>query len=105
MIMALKASDIPFEVPRRRTAREDYLARLLDEPDVHAKLQKEYPTLAGRPPQEVHAILSWAVNEKLVKRRVTMFGTRVSMQENYIALPGISAPLLCLASLQTMATS
>jgi len=80
MIMALKASGIPFDYPKSEQP-EDYLALLLDEPDAHEKLRREYPTLAGRPPREVHAVLSWAVNEKFVKRRVTMFSTRVSMQE------------------------
>lgn len=80
MIMGLKASGIPFDCPESEQP-EDYLARILDEPDAHEKLRREYPDLAGRPPREVHAILSWAVNEKLVKRRVTQFSTRVSMQE------------------------
>ncbi len=80
MIMAIEASGISFEYPKEEQP-EDYLARLLDEPDAWAKLRKEYPAMAGRPPREVHAILSWAVNEKLCKRRVTTFTTRVSMQE------------------------
>lgn len=80
MIMALKASGIPFDCPESEQP-EDYLTLLLDEPDAHEKLRREYPSLADRPPREVHAILSWAVNEKLVKRRVTQFSTRVSMQE------------------------
>ena len=80
MVMALEASGIPFDYPESEQP-EDYLAMLLNEQDAYEKLRREYPTLAGRPPREVHAILSWAVNEKLVKRRVTMFSTRVSMQE------------------------
>lgn len=80
MIMALEASGISFEYPKNEQP-EDYLARLLDEPDAWAKLKKEYPAMAGRPPREVHAILSWAVNEKLCKRRVTTFTTKVSTQE------------------------
>lgn len=80
MIMALEASGIAFDYPKDEQP-EDYLARLLDEPDAWAKLKKEYPAMAGRPPREVHAILSWAVNEKLCKRRVTTFTTKVSTQE------------------------
>lgn len=80
MVMALKASGIPFEHPAGEQP-EDYLARLLEEPDAYEKLRREHPVLASLPPREIHAILSWAVNEKLVKRRVTMFSTHVSMAE------------------------
>lgn len=80
MIMGLKASGIPFDYPSNEQP-EDYLAKILDEPDAHDKLLREYPSLAERHPREVHAILSWAVNNKLCKRRVTQFSTKVSMQE------------------------
>jgi hypothetical protein len=79
-IMALEATGIGFEYPKD-VQPEDHLATLLDSPEAEAKLRKEYPGLSGRPPREVHRILSWAINELLVRANVTTFTTRASIAE------------------------
>jgi hypothetical protein len=82
MIMALKATGIQFESPEGMQP-EDYLASLLDTPAAFAKRDQEFPwaTRAKIHPREVHEILSWAINELLVKKRCTTFTTRASTQE------------------------
>lgn len=81
-IMALKATGIQFESPEG-IQPEDYLASLLSTPAAFAKRDQEYPwaTRSNIHPREVHEILSWAVNELLVKRPCTVFTTRASIRE------------------------
>lgn len=79
-IMALEASGIGFECPDG-VQPEDYLAGILDAPEAHEKLKREFPTLKNRAPREVHSILSWAINERLVRSKVSLFTTRASLQE------------------------
>lgn len=79
-IMALEATGIGFEYPNG-VQPEDHLASLLDSPQALMKLRKEHPGLSGRPPREVHMILSWAINELLVHASVTTFTTRASLTE------------------------
>lgn len=78
-IMALRASGIPFIHPRD-TQPEDHLAQILNSPEAHEKLRKEYPHFASRPPREVHAILSWGIN-KLAGKQVSIFTTRATTKE------------------------
>lgn len=80
-VMALRASGISFTYPAAGMQPEDYLAEILDSPEAWAKLKAEYPQRGKRPPREVHAILSWAINEKLAKRKVSVFTTRVGLSE------------------------
>ncbi len=82
MVMALKATGIPFESPEG-IQPEDHLASLLGSPEAFEKRDREYPwaMLANVHPREVHELLSWAVNELLVGRPCTVFTTRASIQE------------------------
>jgi len=80
MVNALAASGIPFSAPEG-VQPEDHLAAILDTPEAKARLASSYPYFAERKPREVHAMLSWAVNERFVGRRVTMFSTTVDFAE------------------------
>lgn len=80
MINALEATGIPLPVNVQGQA-EDALARILNTQEAKAKLAKEFPQMAMFPPREVHAMLSWAVNERFIGRRVTMFSSSVSLKE------------------------
>jgi len=79
MINALKASGI--RIPVTEGQPEDTLAKILGSKEAKDKLAKEFPSMASMPPREVHAMLSWAVNEKLVGAKVTTFASSVSLQE------------------------
>jgi hypothetical protein len=79
-INILTASRIPFDCPAGMQP-EEHLRRLTEEPDVKEKLAREFPRMAHLPPREVHDILAWVVNEKLCKRKVTMFSMRVDLRE------------------------
>lgn len=79
MINALKASGI--KLPATPGQPEDYLAQILEGQEAKDKLARDYPAMASMPPREVHAMLSWAVNEKFIGRKVTTFTTSVSLNE------------------------
>lgn len=79
MINALKASGIA--MPATKGQPEDVLTEILDSQEARDKLARDYPQMASMPPREVHAMLSWAVNEKFIGRRVTMFSMSVSLNE------------------------
>ncbi len=79
MVNALLASGI--QLPPYEGQPEDALAKILDSPEAHEKLARDYPQMAAMPPREVHALLSWATNEKFLKRKVTTFASSISMNE------------------------
>ena len=79
MINALKATGI--KLPAVEGQPEDQLAKILGSREAKDKLAKEFPSMASMPPREVHAMLSWAVNEKLIGSKVTTFSLSVSLQE------------------------
>lgn len=79
-IMALKASCIPFDYPSS-IQPEDYLSKLLSTKEAYALRDTKYPWAKNIPPREVHAILSWAINEKLVSRKVSLFTERGTTKE------------------------
>ena len=79
-VMALRATGIPFASPAEMQP-EDYLSVILDGREAREKLDRDYPVLAHREPREVHAILSWAINERFVRRKVTVFTTLATIQE------------------------
>jgi hypothetical protein len=79
-IMALRATGIPFDYPSG-IQPEDHLAEILGGQEAREKLLTEYPTLSNRPPREVHAILSWAINERFVRRKVSVFTVRATVRE------------------------
>jgi hypothetical protein len=80
MINALRATGIAMPSGIQGQP-EDALARILDTPEAKAKLAKDFPAMASLPPREVHAMLSWAVNEKFIRRKVTTFSVAVTLQE------------------------
>lgn len=80
VVMALRATGIEFAFPEG-TQPEDHLAQILDGEEARAKVRAEYVTMANRPPREIHAILSWAINERLVGRKVSVFSTKVTVEE------------------------
>lgn len=82
MIMALKATGIPFSYPKD-VQPEDHLAAFLSTPEAYARRDAEYPwaKASKTPPREVHALLSWAVNECLTALPRTIFTPSVSLQE------------------------
>lgn len=82
MIMALKTNKIEFESPQN-TQEEDYLSSILDSNEAHNVMKNRFPwaVAEGRPAREVHGMLEWAVNEKLVGRPVVTFTTLASMAE------------------------
>ncbi len=90
MINALKATGIPMPVGIKGQP-EDILARILDTPEAKARLAKDFPAMASLPPREVHAMLSWAVNEKLIGRRVTIFNVAVTLEEIFFRIMKYSA--------------
>ena len=79
MINALKASGI--KLPAVEGQPEDALSKILASREAKDKLAKDFPSMASMPPREVHAMLSWAVNEKLMGAKVTTFSSSVSLQE------------------------
>jgi len=81
-INALLASGISFDYPHDMQP-EDYLTQILESPEAWKKLQKEYPQLItqGYHPRHVHKILEWAINDKLVKRKVVRFTTNASIHD------------------------
>lgn len=80
MINALKATGIALPAGIQGQP-EDALTEILDSQESREKLARDYPQMASMPPREVHAMLSWAVNEKFIGRKVTMFSTSVSLAE------------------------
>ena len=82
MVMALKASGIPFDCPEG-IQPEDHLSLILGAPEAWELLEREYPwaVRAETPPREVHGLLSWAVNERFARRHCTVFTSRASIQE------------------------
>lgn len=82
MVMALKASGVPFLSPTG-VQPEDHLSSILATPEAYARRDLDYPWArdANVPPREVHGLLSWAVNERFTKAPRTVFTTRASIQE------------------------
>jgi hypothetical protein len=82
MVMALKATGIPFDYPQG-VQPEDHLAAILATPEAFALRDSAYPWAknAKIPPREVHGLLSWAVTDRLVGQNCTVFTTRASIQE------------------------
>lgn len=72
MVMALLGSGVEFSVPPG-VQPEDYLTELTEAYDARAYRQAKHPHLAHRRPREVHAVLSWVVNTKLIGHTVTQF--------------------------------
>jgi hypothetical protein len=79
-VMALRATGIEFSFPSD-VQPEDHLAHILGGEEAREKVRREYPSMAKRPPREIHAVLSWAINERFVGRKVTVFSPRVTMEE------------------------
>lgn len=81
MICALDASGITYEYPETMQP-EDYLMQILETEESWKKLRSEYAWAVrdGYSPRHVHAMLDWAVNEKLVGSPVVETKT-VSIQE------------------------
>lgn len=81
MVHALEICGIMYSHPDGMQP-EDYLAKLLESPESYSRMARLYRWAVGTyRPRHIHAMLSWAVNEKLVGREVTFFTERASMQE------------------------
>ena len=81
MVHALEVSGIPFTYPEDMQP-EDYLTNILESKEAYSRLVKLYKWAVGKyPPRQVHAMLSWAVNEKLVGTPCTFFTTNATIQE------------------------
>ncbi len=82
MIVALLASGIQFEVPEE-TQAEDHLTQILESDEAWEKLQKDFPWAikGGYSPRNVHGMLSWAVNDKLIGKKVTSFRTDADIEQ------------------------
>lgn len=79
-VMALRASAIAFTYPAG-IQPEDHLSAILDGKEAREKVRTEYSVMKNRPPREIHAMLSWAINERFVRRKVTVFSNRVTVEE------------------------
>jgi len=73
-INALFASKIDFSYPEDLQP-EDYLTRILDSDEAWEKMRREHSWAIrdGFAPRHVHRMLEWAINEKLVDKRVDLF--------------------------------
>jgi len=82
LIMALISSNISFDYPAGMQP-EDYLTSLLQSKEAFDEMKKIAPWAVkdGYPPQEVHVMLEWAVNQKLVGRKVDVFTTNATIQD------------------------
>lgn len=79
MVTALAASGIEFPVPPGQQP-EDFLSFLLDSKESRLKASREYPLLQNRHPREIHRMLAWAVNDRLVGRKVVQFSTQADLR-------------------------
>jgi hypothetical protein len=85
MVNALLATGIAIPSPEG-TQPEDLLASVLDAPEAWECLARDFPEMKGKKPREVHALLSWAVNERFVGRAVTTFSPRVDLREIFFRI-------------------
>ncbi len=84
MVNALKASGIKFACPLGLQP-EDHLSALLETDEARERMKRLYPWAVNAeapiPARQIHGMLAWAVNEKLVKAPVVTFSTSVNVQE------------------------
>lgn len=89
-INALRSSNIAFSWPKG-VQPEDHLTATLDSDEAWAIMHRDHSWAItdGYEPRHVHAMLSWAINEKLVRRPVVRFSTTTTWHEiifNIVAL-------------------
>jgi len=81
MVHALEIANIPFSCPANEQP-EDYLTSILESKEAFTLMAKLYRWAVGSyHPRHVHGMLSWAVNEKLVKKDVTFFTTKAHIKD------------------------
>lgn len=87
MIQALEASGIPFDYPEG-VQPEDHLTQILDTKEAWDIMKARHPWAVpgGFAPRHVHAMLDWAVNEKLVGQKIVEFRTNVSIKEILLSI-------------------
>ncbi len=79
MIHALEIGEIPFIYPPNMQP-EDYLTQILEDESSVTRMKKLYNWAIGKyRPRHIHAMLSWAVNERLVGKNVTFFTERATI--------------------------
>lgn len=84
IINGLYSSKIPFDWPKEECEQpEDYLTWLLNSDEAWEKMKREQPwaITQGYEPRNVHAMLEWATNEKLVGRKVDTFKYDYTIEE------------------------
>jgi hypothetical protein len=74
MVQALEASGLRFEYPKDMQP-EDYLTQILDSQEAWDIMRSRHPwaIAGGYSPRHVHDMLVWAVNEKLLRRKVVEY--------------------------------
>jgi hypothetical protein len=79
MVEALVVSEIDFPYPDNKQP-EDYFTEIMETEELY-KMRDRYGKWAKNyRPAEIHMLLSWATNKKLVGRNVTRFSTEYPLQ-------------------------
>ena len=80
-VMALKASNIPFDYPKNQRP-SDYLYQLLQTKESYDMMDRLAPWAkpGGFPPEQVHVMLAWGVN-KLTGYDCAKFTQKITLQE------------------------
>lgn len=87
LIMTLKANNLPIYFEEKYkvglSQEEDFATRMMQSEEIHEVMKKIAPWAAreGYPPQQVHSMIEWVVNNKIVGRKIDSFSTSFKLEQ------------------------